>query len=197
MTIRFLDFSAVRRKEKNFADLLGGLTQNDLRDLTNSMVDAMLSHLEGCVDADVTFRPHDPNAHDAYTANPDEADQPWTLGHVIVHTTASAEETAFLAAELTRGVPNHGRSRYETPWQAVTTLEQCRQRLEESRRMRLASLDLWPDPPHLEVTHTPFQAMGPINAIAYFAFGLMHDDDHLGHIAEIAHQAKAARGGQA
>jgi hypothetical protein len=41
---------------------------------------------------------------------------PWTLGHVIVHITASAEESAFLAAELARGVHRRtGRSRFEVP----------------------------------------------------------------------------------
>jgi len=55
--------------------------------------------------------------------------------------------------------------------------------------MRLVSLDLRPDPPHLEVTHIPYPAIGPLNAVAYFVFGLAHDDDHLGQIREIVRQA--------
>jgi hypothetical protein len=58
-----------------------------------------------------------------------------TLAHVIVHTTASAEESRLSGGRDARGVPNHGRSRYEVPWQSVTTIDQCRHRLEESRRM--------------------------------------------------------------
>lgn len=189
---RFLDFTPVREKRITFAELSVALTPADLRDLTNSMVDAMLEAIANCRDEHVTFVPHDPNAHDPYAADPTEADKGWTLGHVIVHTTASAEETAFLAAELARGVPNHGRSRYEVPWQSITTIAQCRQRLEESRRMRLASLEMWPDPPHLEVTHSPYPSIAPLNAVAYFVFGLAHDDDHLGQIREIVRQAFAS-----
>jgi len=189
MTSRFLDFTPLREKRVTLAEMTAGLTPNDLRDLTNNMIDAMLSAIADYRDEHVTFVPHDPNAHDRYAADPAEADKAWTLGHVIVHTTASAEEAAFLAAELARGVPNHGRSRYEVPWQTITTIAQCRQRLEESRRMRLASLDLWPDPPHLEVTYIPYPSSGPLNAIACFVTGLMHDDDHLGQIREIVRQA--------
>ncbi len=189
MTPRFLDFTPVREKRLTLAELTADLTPADLRDLTNSMIDAMLEAIVDCRDEHVTFVPHDPNAYDPYAADPAEVGKAWTLGHVIVHTTASAEEAAFLAAELARGVPNHGRSRYEVPWQTITTIAQCRQRLEESRRMRLASLDLWPDPPHLEVTHTPYPSIGPLNAIAHFVMGLMHDDEHLGQIREIVRQA--------
>lgn len=49
----------------------------------------------------------------------DDVHLAWNLGHVIVHTMASAEESAALAAELARGVEYHGRSRYEVPWETV------------------------------------------------------------------------------
>ena len=118
----------------------------------------------------------------------------WTLGHVIVHATASAEECAFLAAEVARGVIDRGgRSRYEAPWLSVTTGAQCRERLEESRRMRLACLDAWPDAPHMEAAYR-FRPDGPVfSAAALFVYGLFHDDSHLGQIAEIVRQAKVAR----
>jgi hypothetical protein len=112
---------------------------------------------------------------------------------VVVHHTASSEETAFLAAELARGVANHGRSRYETPWEQVTTMAQVRQRLDESRRMRLATIEIWPDQPDLE-QHVTFPFLeGPINAKAYFALGLMHEDSHIAQLREIVRQAKEAR----
>jgi len=193
MTKDFLDFASIRREEKTFAELIDGLTKNNLLELTTSMLDAMLAQLTNCIDADVIFLPKDPNAHDEYATESSEENLVWTLGHVIVHTTATSEETAFLAAELARGVPHHGRSRYETPWENITTIEQCRQRLEESRRMRLASLEVWPDEPRFEVAHIPYPAVGSLNAIGYFTMGLMHDDDHLGQITEIVRQAKAAR----
>ncbi len=188
-----LDFSAVRNHELTMAELCAGLTVADLRALTNEMIDTMQGLIADCTDADVVFQPVDPKADDPYAASADEMDAAWTLGHVIVHVTASAEESAFLAAELARGVPNHGRSRYETPWESVTTIAQCRQRLEESRRMRLASLDLWPDQPHLDLTYSPWASAGEINCVTRFVLGLRHDDDHLEQIAEIVRQSRQNR----
>jgi hypothetical protein len=188
-----LDFAPVRNKTITIDQLCADLAVGDLRRLTNEMVDAMLGLIAGCTDADVVFTPDDPEAEDTYASAPDETFLAWTLGHVIVHTTASSEESAFLAAELARGVPHReGRSRYEVPWQTMTTSEQCRQRLEESRRMRLASLDLWPDPPHLDNFFTP-RSGASYNAIVRFVFGLAHDDSHLGQIAEIVRQGRKQR----
>jgi DinB superfamily len=158
------------------------------------MIDQMLALIADCVDQDVTYVPIDPDANDKFAANASEVGLSWTLGHVIVHTTASAEEAAFLAAELARGVPYRGaRSRYEVPWQSVTTIAQCRARLEESRRMRLASLELWPLPPHLDNTYSTERFPEPINATVRFGFGLRHDDSHVEQIKKIVQQTKAAR----
>ena len=188
-----LNFEAVREEKITYAELVADLTPDDLRDLTNEMVDTILDLIVDCVDADVVFVPDDPDAHDPYAENPEDVDLAWTLGHVIVHTTASAEESAALAAELARGVEFHGRSRYETPWQTVTTIAQCRQRLEESRRMRLASLEMWPDEPHMDTLYESLSSAPPVNAIGRFVYGLLHADSHLGHIAEIIRQSQAAR----
>lgn len=188
-----LDFAAVRKKEKRFGELIDGLDRQELANLTNEMVDVMLGAISDCVDADVTFIPDDPEAEDSYASDPAEVNMPWTLGHVIVHTTASAEESAFLAAELARGVEFHGRSRSEVPWRRVTTIAQCRHRLEESRRMRLASLEMWPDEPYLDNAYQSRPGATPINAIRRFVYGLSHDDSHLAQIADIVQQAKAAR----
>lgn len=189
-----LDFAPVRRQDITIDHLCAELTCDDLRRLTNEMVDEMLGLIAECTDADVTFVPEDPLAEDTFASDPDEVLLAWTLGHVIVHCTASSEEAAFLAAELARGVPEReGRSRYEVPWRTMTTIEQCRYRLEESRRMRLASLDLWPDPPHLENTFKGRGNSKRHNAIVRFVFGLRHDDSHLGQIEEVVRQAKAAR----
>lgn len=187
-----LDFTPVRNKEMKINQLAQGLTPADLARLTNEMIDTILDLIAECTDADVIFTPNDPQANDTYAVNPDEVKLAWTLGHVIVHTTASSEESAFLAAELARGVAFHGRSRSEVPWQTVTTIAQCRQRLEESRRMRLVSLELWPDPPDLNNSYENWEGM-PTNAITRFVLGFSHDDSHLGQIAEIVRQTRAAR----
>jgi hypothetical protein len=188
-----LDFAAVKEKQITFQELVADLGKEDLVRLTNEMVDKMLAQIEDCQDADVVMAPDDPAADDTFAANSADAHLPWTLGHVIVHVTASSEESAALAAELARGVEMHGRSRSEVPWETVTTVTQCRHRLEESRRMRLASLDMWPEPPYLENKYVPWPKLGEINAVGRFVLGLRHDWDHLNQIDDIVRQARAAR----
>lgn len=188
-----LDFTPVREKKLSFAEFVQKFTKDDLVQFTNNMIDAQLALISNCTDAEVPFVPVDPDAHDEYAATEDAVDLAWTLGHVIVHVTASSEESAFLAAELARGVPyEQRRSRSEIPWETVTTIAQCRHRLEESRRMRLSSLDMWPDAPYLDNTYQTSKG-AKINAVGRFVFGLAHDDSHLGQIAEIVRQASEAR----
>jgi hypothetical protein len=188
-----LNFQALRNEEFPLAELVAGLTRDDLRKLTIEMIARILSLIAECVDADVTFVPVDPQADDPYAATPEELHLPWTLGHVIVHTTASAEESSAIAAELARGVMHHGRSRYEIPWTEMRTIAGCRQRLEESQRMRLASLDMWPDTPHLENEYQAWTEGPMANASGRFVLGLMHEESHLGQISDIVQQARAAR----
>jgi hypothetical protein len=188
-----LDFTPVRNKEMTMPELTADLTPKDLRDLTNEMIDTIHEMIEDCTDADVRFVPDDPEANDTFAANDADIHLPWTLGHVIVHLTASSEESAALAAELARGVPYQPRrSRSEITWQTVTTIEQCRHRLEESRRMCLASLDMWPDDPYLNNTYPGRDGTTRVNAITRFVFGLSHADSHLGQVAKITEQAKSA-----
>lgn len=189
-----LDFTPVRSGQLNMGEFANRLEISELRTLTNEMIDAILAMIVDCTDADVIFVPEDPDAYDEYAEVEEDLDLAWTLGHVIVHATASSEEAAFLAAELARGVSMRvRRSRYELPWESVTTISQCRHRLEESRRMRLASLELWPDEPHLS-NHYIYRRTGEkIDAKTRFVFGLMHDDSHLEQIQEIVRQAIAAR----
>ena len=189
-----LDFARVRAKECTIQELAQGLTRDDLRRVTDEMIESELDLIAACTDADVVFVPEDPEANDSFATAADEIKIAWTLGHVIVHVTASAEETAFVAAEMARGVPQReGRSRSEVPWQGVTTLAQCRRRLEESRRMRLATLDVWPDEPHLDNLFR-WRPDGPAyDPVARFLQGLNHEHSHLAQITEIARQAKAAR----
>lgn len=188
-----LDFRAVHDKEITFKELTRALTLDDLRRLTNEMIDAELELIRNCTDDDVTFVPQDPEANDPYAQDSGETAVAWTLGHVIVHGTASSEEAAFLAAEMARGVELHGRSRYETPWQSVSTIAQCRQRLAESRRIRLVSLDLWPDAPHMEIFFQWSADKPSYNAVGRFVLGLRHEDSHLAQIAVIVRQAQVER----
>jgi hypothetical protein len=188
-----LNYEAVRSKTLSVNELAAALTPQDLRGLTNDMIDRMLALIEGGAESDARFQPVDPKAHDRHAVTSEEIAMPWTLAHVVAHTTASGEEAAAVAAELARGVPFHGRSRLEVPWSALATLAACRRRLEESRRMRLASLDMWPDAPHLDLLAEVIPGWPPVNALGRFVLGLMHDDSHLGQMAEIMRQARAAR----
>lgn len=192
-----LDFTPIRNGELSTIAFVERerVTFDDLGRLTNEMIDRMLELISACEDADVTFVPSDPEANDTFAEIAADVDLAWTLGHVIVHTTASSEESAFLAAEIARGVAwRGGRARYEVPWQSVTTVRQCCERLEESRRMRLASLALWPQPPHTENTYEPRKGLTH-NCISRYVAGLVHDDSHLGQIENIVAQARAARNG--
>src|SRR5579872_351758 len=165
-----LDFAPVRNRTASLPDITRNLTKEDLRALTNEMIDTMQEITADAIDADVVFVPQDPEANDTFGI-PEEATLAWTLGHVVVHATASSEESAALALTLARGLPVEGRSRYETPWRSVTTIAQVRHRLEESRRMRKAMLDAWPDEPHLDVTYKPYTQLSPLNAISRFIMG--------------------------
>lgn len=166
---------------------------DELGRLTEESVDRFLALLADATDADVVFVPDDPEAADAAAADPEERALAWTVAHNVVHATASGEEYAAVAAELARGVEFHGRPRFETPWQAVTTVARCRARLEESRRMRLATLRMWPEAPNLTKGYAPWKQSGWVNAQGIFAWGLAHDQSHLAQVTKILRQARSAR----
>jgi hypothetical protein len=198
------DFSSIRQGTQSIVELADGLGAAELHQETDEMIDTIRELIAECTDSDVVFLPIDPDAYDSAAATAEEVYISWTLGHVIVHVTASSEEAAFQAAELARGVRYRQlRSRYEVPWQSVTTIELCLHRLEESRRMRHSSLEMWPDEPFLDNTFVLKSGAPPsvtkdrpeANAATKFILGLMHDDNHLGQIAEIVRQAKEARSG--
>ena len=59
--------------------------------------------------------------------------------------------------------------------------------------MRLASLDMWPDAPHLDNEYQAWPNGPIVNAIGCFLLGLLHEDEHLGQIREIVRQARSTR----
>lgn len=188
-----IDYTKINPKDLDLAEIISGQTQDDLRQLVNDLIDAQQEMLAECVDADVTFEPVDKEADDPAAVSEGEKDMAWTLGHVIVHCCASSEESTFLASEMARGVPNHGRSRFETHWTAMKTVQQCREALEESRRMRLATLNVWPLKPNLEISAEAWPG-GPVaNAMGRFVLGHVHEISHLEQIRDVVGQAQAAR----
>jgi DinB superfamily len=188
-----LDFGPVHRREASIQELAGDLTQSDLARLTNEMCDCQLAAIEDAVDADVVMVPDDPDAKDSFAARPEDVGISWTLGHVVVHTTASSEESAALALVLARGLEVESRSRYEVPWEQARTVEFIRRRIEESRRMRLSMLAAWPDEPHLENFYAPYAGRPPMNALGRFVGGLAHDDSHLAQMEKIMRQVTQRR----
>lgn len=187
-----IDFEPYRRKEATIQQLAERLTRDGLAWSTNEMCDHQLQLLAGVQDEDVTYVPIDPEANDTFADDPALVDLAWTLGHVVVHTTASSEESAALALTLARGLPVVERSRNEVPWPDATTVAFLVSRIQESRRMRLAMLEAWPDQPHLENFYRTADDRPPINALGRFVSGLLHDDSHVAQIETVAAQARVA-----
>ena len=170
-----------------------GVTREELRRLTYKLTDEVERVIRRAKDADVTFQPVDPAANDPGALLDEEVHIGWTLGHLVAHTTATAEELAVVGAELARGVSYHGRSRFEVPWQSFTSRADCIARLRESRRIRTASLDLWPEVPHLENTTVLFPSLPPLGPADCFLLGLRHEAGHLDQIRDVLAQARAYR----
>lgn len=190
------DFSPVDGGQ-HLIDLVQDLTLDDMRAYTHESIDLLHTLLDGLTDADVVFIPDDPNAHDPFAATKELEHIGWSVAHLVAHVTASSEEGAALSSLLARGIPVSERPRYETPWQDILTVAQCVQRLEESRRMRMAYLDTWPDTPFLNVYRdiSPrFTAkFGLMNAPAAYMFGLRHEVGHWDQFRDARRQALAAR----
>lgn len=194
-----IDFSPIDNGQK-WLDFAAPYSVDDLRDATNASIDLILDMIKDLNDAQVTFDPVDPDADDPH-AIAGEEHIGWSVAHVIVHATASSEEGAAYSSWLARGIApaREPRPRYETNWHTVSTKAECVQRLEESRRIRLAYLDTWPDRPlldvHREVSERFLEKYGPMNATASFLSGLKHEHGHHEQIREAARQARETTAG--
>ena len=193
-----IDFSPMRDGETSYLEYAEqeNITAADLKQCSDESVDFLLSLTDGLNDADIVFNPEDPEAHDPFAVEGEESIG-WTFGHLIAHVTASSEEGAALSSLLARGIAASERPRYETPWREIATVAQARQRLEESRRMRNAYLETWPDVPFLDVYRAISERFvakfGNMNAPAAFLFGLSHEVGHYDQIKDVRQQALAAR----
>ena len=193
-----IDFSPMRDGETSYLEYAEqeNITAADLKQYSDESIDFLLSLTDGLNDADIVFNPEDPEAHDPFAVEGEESIG-WTFGHLIAHVTASSEEGAALSSLLARGIAASERPRYETPWREIATVAQARQRLEESRRMRNAYLETWPDVPLLDVYRAISERFvakfGNMNAPAAFLFGLSHEVGHYDQIKDVRQQALAAR----
>jgi DinB superfamily len=194
-SIVFIDFSPIDNNEIKWVDFANRFTAGDLKAATNASIDTILDIIKDLNDAQVIYAPEDPLADDPHAVSGEEHIS-WSVAHVIVHTTASSEEGAAYSSLLARGIAygREPRPRYETNWRTITTKAECIQRLEESRRIRLAFLDTWPDTPHLdvyrEVSERFMEKFGPMNAASSLLFSLKHEFGHHDQIREAARQAR-------
>jgi hypothetical protein len=195
-----IDFSPIDRKEVKLLEFSQQFSPTDLKAATNASIDRMLSVVNELNDTQLTFLPHDPGADDPHAVEGEEHIG-WSVAHLVVHVTASSEEGAAFSSWLARGIATarEPRPRYEANWHTVTTKAQCIQRLEESRRIRLAYLDTWPDVPHLDVyrelSEKGLEYWGQLNAPAAFLNGLKHETGHYEQLLDAARQAKEAGDG--
>ncbi len=189
-----IDFAPVETQQVSLYDFAQRFSVDDLRSATNASLDTILASIGDADDAQVTFIPDDPDADDPFAP---EAERylGWSLAHLVAHVTASSEEGAAYSAILARGIayPREPRLRYEPDWHSFQTRAQVLQRIEESRRIRLAALDMWPDEPHLdvfrEVSERYLERNGKANAKAAFLYSLRHEHAHHAQIQATARKA--------
>jgi len=193
-----IDFSPVWNKTITLADFARPFDAAHLRDATHASVDLIRSIIDQADDVMITVDPVDLLADDPY-AKPGEEKIGWSLAHLVAHVTATSEESAAIASILARGVPygKEPRLRYETDWRQITTHAQALQRLEESRRMRVAYLAAFPDQPFLEnfreMSERAKDLWGDLNAQGQFLLGLYHEWQHYDQFRDVLRQAQAAR----
>ena len=192
----YIDFSPVDDRTIKLADLAQQTTKADLKAASDTSIDRMLALIAELDDTAIVFDPTDEGADDPYAVE-GEKEIGWSIAHLVAHVTASSEEGAAFSSLLARGVTAvEARPRYETAWRDITTKAQCIQRLEESRRIRNAYLDTWPDQPHLDVYRQGmserFEAYtGKLNATGNFLLGLWHETGHFEQFVAVVKQATA------
>jgi hypothetical protein len=194
-----IDFSPIHKREAKIMAWGAGFDLPTLREAANASIDFMLDLIADLNDADVTFIPHDPEANDPY-APAELQNVGWSIAHLILHVTASTEEYASISSILARGIdfPAEMRLRYEPDWQTTTqTVDECRARLLESKRMRNAFLESWPDQPHTtsrwQRSERFVEIFGEMDYKSAFLMGLSHEYGHHAQLQEAKRQALEAR----
>jgi hypothetical protein len=189
----FIDFQPVFKKEKSLIDLANKYSHADLGAGLNSYVDFTLQIINGVGDEQATYIPFDPHADDPHATTEADRHLGWSLVHLVMHVTATAEEAAAFSSILARGIAIGGRLRSERDWREVTTCAEAVARLEECRRMCLAYLATWPDRPDLTTVRIMPENMSWMkpNAPISFLAGLMHWHKHIEQFQQVADQSRA------
>jgi hypothetical protein len=188
-----IDFQPVFQKEKTLLDLANEYDHADLGAALNSYVDFTLQIINGVGDEQATYIPYDSHADDPHALAKADRHIGWSLVHLVMHVTATAEEAAAFSSILARGIAIGGRLRSERNWREVTTCAEAVARLEECRRMCLAYLATWPDRPDLatvRIMPENLSWMKP-NAPISFLAGLLHWHKHIEQFQQVAEQVRA------
>jgi hypothetical protein len=187
-----INFQPVYNKEKTLSDLAGQYGNADLREALNNYVDFTVQIINSISDEEAIYIPLDPGANDPYATTEAERHVGWSLVHLVMHVTASAEEAAAFSSILARGIAIGGRLRSERDWRQVATCAEAVARLEECRRICLAYLSTWPDQPDLDTTRIMPDNMSWMkpNAPIQFLAGLMHWQAHVEQFQKVVEQAR-------
>jgi hypothetical protein len=196
-----INFQPVYNKDKTLGDLASQYSNLDLREALNSYVDFTLQIIHSVTDEQAIYIPPDPDANDPYATTELERHVGWSLVHLVMHVTASAEEAAAFSSILARGIAIGGRLRSERDWRRVTTCAEAVARLEEWRRMGIAYLGTWPDQADLTTARIMPENMSWMkpNAPTQFLAGLMHWSAHIEQFQKVtahAHSHDVRRVGQ-
>src|SRR5437763_16348294 len=102
-----IDFTPINNNQMKMLEFSKEFAVADLEATTNSNLDAMLALVKDLSDAQIMFIAKDVEADD---------NTGWNIAHLLVHTTATAEEAAAVSSVLARGIlyPFEPRLRYET-----------------------------------------------------------------------------------
>ena len=183
-----INFQSVFNKEITFSDLASQFDNAGLGNALSSYIDFTLQIVNSLTDEQAVHVPHDPTADDPYAASEEERHAGWSLAHLVMHVTASAEEAAAFSSILARGISIGGRLRSERDWRQVSTCAEVVARLEECRRICLSYLATWPDQPDLDTVRIMPEDkswMKP-NAPMSFLAGLMHWHAHVEQLQKAA-----------
>jgi len=191
-----IDFQPVFNKEKTLIDLANEYGHAELGDALSSYVDFTLQIINGVSDEQATSIPLDLHADDPHATTEADRHLGWSLIHLVMHVTATAEEAAAFSSILARGIAIGGRLRSERNWREVTTCAETVARLEECRRMCLAYLATWPDRPDLSTVRIMPENLNWMrpNAPISFLAGLMHWHKHIEQFRQVAEQARVCTG---
>src|SRR5258708_8940896 len=130
----------VYNKEKTLGDLASQYSNADLHAALNSYVDFTIQIINSVSDEQALYIPPDPDANDPYATTEAEHHVGWSLVHLVMHVTASAEEAAAFSSILARGIAIGGRLRSERDWRHGTTWSEAVPRLETRPPNSLAYL---------------------------------------------------------